>query len=177
MTYAQGHPVRAIGGRLALDFVNTADWDADGGITHEKITTLSDFAVWCEELGLGRASPPSSVKEILRFRTQLRSAFVDNMINKSRDKLSTSQRKLRQTIAASLPCAAPNSSLSIITMSALSILWDHREYSRIKLCPGSDCGWLFMDETKNARRKWCMMETCGNRAKASRHYERQKISA
>lgn len=60
----------------------------------------------------------------------------------------------------------------LIAASALSILADSRELERVKLCPGHDCGWLFLDETKNARRKWCLMEVCGNRAKSSRHYAR-----
>ena len=35
---------------------------------------------------------------------------------------------------------------------------------------------MFLDETKNARRKWCVMEVCGNRAKATRHYARKVAS-
>jgi predicted RNA-binding Zn ribbon-like protein len=31
-----------------------------------------------------------------------------------------------------------------------------------------------MDESKNARRRWCSMQSCGNRAKAHRHYLRSK---
>lgn len=43
----------------------------------------------------------------------------------------------------------------------------------IKECPGDDgCGWLFVDTSRNYRRRWCDMEGCGNRAKARRHYER-----
>jgi len=44
---------------------------------------------------------------------------------------------------------------------------------RIRECPGQDtCGWLFLDLSKNASRRWCDMRVCGNRAKARRHYER-----
>lgn len=31
-----------------------------------------------------------------------------------------------------------------------------------------DCGWLFLDSTRNASRRWCDMAACGNRAKAKR---------
>jgi predicted RNA-binding Zn ribbon-like protein len=34
------------------------------------------------------------------------------------------------------------------------------------------CGYLFIDQTKNNSRRWCSMESCGNRAKAKRHYSR-----
>ncbi len=44
---------------------------------------------------------------------------------------------------------------------------------RVKECPGNDgCGWLFVDTSRNHKRRWCDMEGCGNRAKARRHYER-----
>jgi predicted RNA-binding Zn ribbon-like protein len=36
------------------------------------------------------------------------------------------------------------------------------------------CGWLFIDVSKNHSRRWCSMESCGNRAKAQRHYGRKK---
>jgi predicted RNA-binding Zn ribbon-like protein len=33
------------------------------------------------------------------------------------------------------------------------------------------CGWLFLDTSRNHSRRWCSMESCGNRAKAMRHYQ------
>jgi predicted RNA-binding Zn ribbon-like protein len=36
------------------------------------------------------------------------------------------------------------------------------------------CGWLFYDTTRNHSRRWCSMESCGNRAKAQRHYHREQ---
>jgi predicted RNA-binding Zn ribbon-like protein len=36
------------------------------------------------------------------------------------------------------------------------------------------CGWLFIDTSKNHTRRWCSMESCGNRAKAQRHYGRKR---
>ena len=32
-------------------------------------------------------------------------------------------------------------------------------------CPGEGCGWVFLDETRGKRRRWCEMATCGNRAR------------
>ena len=37
------------------------------------------------------------------------------------------------------------------------------------------CGYLFLDLSKNHSRRWCSMESCGNRAKARRHYSRSKL--
>ncbi|WP_344746998.1 CGNR zinc finger domain-containing protein [Streptosporangium vulgare] len=35
-------------------------------------------------------------------------------------------------------------------------------------CPS--CYWLFLDTSKNGRRRWCSMTTCGSRDKARRYY-------
>jgi len=46
---------------------------------------------------------------------------------------------------------------------------------RVRMCgmaEEGECGWLFLDETKNGARRWCSMRDCGNRAKARRHYAR-----
>ena len=40
--------------------------------------------------------------------------------------------------------------------------------SRIRMCEGSPCGWLFIDTSKGGKRRWCSMDMCGNRAKAKR---------
>jgi predicted RNA-binding Zn ribbon-like protein len=34
------------------------------------------------------------------------------------------------------------------------------------------CGFLFIDTSRNHSRRWCSMESCGNRAKAQRHYQK-----
>jgi len=44
---------------------------------------------------------------------------------------------------------------------------------RVRKCARQDCSGLFYDTSKAGRRQWCRMETCGNRAKASRHYHRR----
>lgn len=38
------------------------------------------------------------------------------------------------------------------------------------------CGYLFIDTSRNHSRRWCSMDTCGNRAKASRNYHRKRKS-
>ena len=46
------------------------------------------------------------------------------------------------------------------------------ELEHLRMCASDDCAWLFIDRTKNHRRRWCDMKTCGNRVKARRHYQR-----
>jgi predicted RNA-binding Zn ribbon-like protein len=40
----------------------------------------------------------------------------------------------------------------------------------IRRCANEECLWLFIDQSKNGTRRWCDMNSCGNRAKARRHY-------
>lgn len=57
--------------------------------------------------------------------------------------------------------------LGPIALSAIELV-AHADRTRIKQCAGDHCGWLFLDSTKNNRRRWCEMEVCGNRAKQKR---------
>jgi predicted RNA-binding Zn ribbon-like protein len=44
----------------------------------------------------------------------------------------------------------------------------------VRRCANAECVWLFTDASKNATRRWCDMASCGNRAKARRHYLKVK---
>jgi predicted RNA-binding Zn ribbon-like protein len=46
--------------------------------------------------------------------------------------------------------------------------------NRLGICEAPTCGWLFVDTSRNHSRRWCVMEDCGNRAKARRHYKKRK---
>jgi predicted RNA-binding Zn ribbon-like protein len=48
------------------------------------------------------------------------------------------------------------------------------QLGRVRQCANPQCGWLFLDNSKSANRRWCSMSACGNRAKAHRYYLRQK---
>ena len=47
---------------------------------------------------------------------------------------------------------------------------------RLKECPGGEgpCSWLFVDQTKNASRRWCRMRSCGNIAKSRRQTQTRR---
>jgi predicted RNA-binding Zn ribbon-like protein len=39
---------------------------------------------------------------------------------------------------------------------------------KLKACAAPNCDWLFVDLSKNGRRRWCQMNVCGSREKARR---------
>ncbi|HEX5438245.1 MAG TPA: ABATE domain-containing protein, partial [Gemmatimonadaceae bacterium] len=45
---------------------------------------------------------------------------------------------------------------------------------RLRQCANADCGWLFLDTTRNWSRRWCSMADCGSRDKARRYYQRKR---
>ena len=59
--------------------------------------------------------------------------------------------------------------------SAARLLTDEKLRSGIRQCADDrGCGVLFLDRTRNHSRRWCSMKSCGNRAKAQRHYLRRQ---
>lgn len=42
------------------------------------------------------------------------------------------------------------------------------EAARIRMCDGDDCGWVYVDRSRNGLRRWCDMATCGTREKTRR---------
>jgi predicted RNA-binding Zn ribbon-like protein len=71
-----------------------------------------------------------------------------------------------------LPAGAGVDALLLpVLASALELL---QHPTRIRQCGGENCGWLFVDTTKNASRKWCSMDPCGNRDKMRRYRARKR---
>jgi len=74
--------------------------------------------------------------------------------------------------------AAPNAldqMLWPVAYSAADLLARPDLLARVGECADDrGCGYLFLDMTKNRSRRWCDMKDCGNRAKARRHYRKQR---
>jgi predicted RNA-binding Zn ribbon-like protein len=45
---------------------------------------------------------------------------------------------------------------------------------RLRVCENPTCRWAFFDSSPTGRRRWCEMQSCGNRAKAARHRARRR---
>ena len=48
------------------------------------------------------------------------------------------------------------------------------ERERVQSCGDPECGWFFLDTSRNHSRRWCNMQSCGNRNKVRRFYRRQR---
>jgi predicted RNA-binding Zn ribbon-like protein len=63
-----------------------------------------------------------------------------------------------------------------VTRAAAELLLG-AEMDDVRQCASETCSWLFVDRSKNHRRRWCDMKVCGNRDKARKYYQRQHPSS
>jgi predicted RNA-binding Zn ribbon-like protein len=42
------------------------------------------------------------------------------------------------------------------------------EIGNVRICDGDDCGWMYVDRSRNGLRRWCSMRSCGTREKTRR---------
>jgi predicted RNA-binding Zn ribbon-like protein len=63
-----------------------------------------------------------------------------------------------------------NPALAAIAREAIELLTTPERLKRLRRCASPVCSMLFLAE--NPRRQWCAANTCGNRARVARHYER-----
>jgi predicted RNA-binding Zn ribbon-like protein len=62
----------------------------------------------------------------------------------------------------------PASVLGLVAETGLQLVCDC-DLSLVRECESPDCVLAFYDTTKNHKRRWCSMEVCGNRHKATLH--------
>lgn len=72
----------------------------------------------------------------------------------------------------SLRPTAPDLLAPVLWSAGDALVSDVRH--RVRRCANQQCLWLFVDASKGGTRRWCAMASCGNRAKAHRHYVRTR---
>lgn len=92
-----------------------------------------------------------------------------------------SRSRLRAGVAVPVAWSVPAPASDVPTLLA-PVLWSAADLLAapkrrpIRQCANPKCRWLFVDESKGGTRQWCFMSSCGNRAKAHRHYHRKKAA-
>lgn len=191
-----------IGGDLALDFVNTVGGLREPGNASEYLPTYSDLLRWsahaeliseprAAELAQYAAAHPTRANAVWREALELREALyrlfvahahgkepprADLALLNERIAAGASRRRLIRTENSyhwdwKASAHDLDGMLWQLTTAAADLLTSPR-LALVRQCGGEDCTWLFVDTSKNHRRRWCDMRDCGNRAKARRHYER-----
>ncbi len=172
-------PHRFSGGALALDIANSVILRGDAARSTDRFAVpaqLADFAAaagrYCGESELPLPLLPVPLENVARFlalREAVDACFRDRAAGGSDPLLLAN---LLEAIAGNLRHAAsPRALDAAAARSALRLTGECLDGGgRLKVC--ANCGWLFLDRSRNRSRIWCDMTVCGNRAKASRHYRK-----
>jgi predicted RNA-binding Zn ribbon-like protein len=194
-------------GRLCLDFVNTLGDRPEDEPKEENLRRYDDLVAWGEAAGLVSEDEVAELlREAARHPGDAHAAFAGAIAFREAmyrlfsaiaaraeppaDDLAAVNRAIAEAMAHGglVPAhghfhwqwqsaaSAPDGMLWPVAWSAAELLTSE-ELHRVHECAGLDCSWLFMDMSKNGSRRWCSMETCGNRAKARRHRARQQVTA
>jgi predicted RNA-binding Zn ribbon-like protein len=181
-----------VGGHLALDFCNTAG-EHLAERPDELLLDWESSLRWATQVGL---VGPESYFELLRHPeplaeiVQLREAIYrvglavagarriskrDVDFIRDRADALRPEVEFRDNVGRWRPAQSHASEqlCAVLGAEALSLFCSPK-VARIGVCDGGDCGWLFLDESRGKRRRWCDMNDCGSRAKARRFYEKHK---
>jgi predicted RNA-binding Zn ribbon-like protein len=144
------------------------DWLAVSGLAVDSCTAAQlDLARELREsihavataAALQDALPASAVQVINDHSAQGRAAAVLTPEGKRRWQLGSDSRV--------------EDALSVIAADAISIIAGERD-GRLALCAAPTCQAAFFDTSQSRTRKWCDMNTCGNRQKKARFIANQR---
>jgi len=186
-----------VGGALCLDFANTQG-GRDKARDLERLGSYQSVLDWARAAdaisdsegvylrAVAETAPDAtrrSLDQLRRFRECLYRAF--SALAAEQAPAADDEDAVRHAIAAAVTAArlkpregscdwsveAEKNGLSTlahrIALNAQRLLLSS-DMAFVKEC--ERCSWLFVDRSKNKRRRWCKAETCGNRTRASRHY-------
>ncbi len=190
------------GKSLALDFANT--WEDRSSAATDKLGGYPDVLSFATEAGIvdraqaetlaARARDrPTAAKKAMAAAVALREAVY--RVFSRRAAGSSAEAQDLERLSATVARAATRLTLeprgggfawrwrgleSSLEAPLAPIAWSATELltsgdlGRLRECDGARCNWLFLDSSRNRSRRWCSMGSCGNRAKARRHYRRRR---
>jgi predicted RNA-binding Zn ribbon-like protein len=199
-------PFELTGGSVCLDFVNTVD-NRPTLRRQDLLQNFADLLRWSRQSGIlmpqqalrlsQRAQQHPREASVALIQTKafrealfrIFSAIADQQAPPRPD-LAVLNGTIRK-IARRVQLAAGRNGLTwewtgaedsfdrilwLIARSAADLLTSD-ERSQIRACAAEECDWLFVDHSRNRKRRWCDMKTCGNRDKVRRFYARRRATA
>ncbi len=176
---------------LCLEFANTRYWRGQDAPT-ETLNAPEDLAAWTVANGGPKLAKPPARREFehaLELRELVHRLFDAHAQGKApatRDVESLnsalSEAPARTTLKRERGGYAWDVDMRSGTALALlaPVLWTAGDLlagaklDRVRRCANPECGWLFLDDSRAGKRRWCSMQSCGNRAKARRHYHKSR---
>jgi len=195
-------PFKYVGGDPAIDLVNTVDWTRHGlkderlgdyqGLTRwaeGSGVVAPQLAAKLRRKAAGSPNEASTVyRAALRARETIRRLLVELAEGSASAAAVADFNRILAPVLQHLRVrplgSAPHlqlgwddeenrleSVLWPVLWSAASLI-SSPEAFRIRVCGGEDCGWMYVDRSRNGLRRWCQMESCGTREKTRRRRRR-----
>jgi len=198
-------PFEWVGGSPALDFTNTVSWTIPER-TNERLRSYADVVRWTGAAGLADPSEVRALSRrasarpreadrlfghALRLREALHDVFAARAAGSEPD--GAAANRLNRYLGRALERLRVDAQESgiwswgwsareeferplwRIAWSAAQLLTSG-ELRLLKQCAAEQCGWVFLDRSRNHARRWCDMRVCGNNEKARRFYRRKRGS-
>jgi predicted RNA-binding Zn ribbon-like protein len=200
LRFDDGGWAEAIGNHPALDLVNTVAWRLDPARTVDRLPNGIAVVTWAAFVGLlddGQAARLTSElkndpradrlmgAQVRLGRERLHRVLQPMAVGEEPDGpdmaalhrgLLRALGRAQATTVMPLEWSTGLHSVSDLTDELALATWrllQREDRRRLRQCQDDDCGWLFLDRTKNGSRVWCSSADCGNRTRARRHYERR----
>jgi predicted RNA-binding Zn ribbon-like protein len=169
---------------LAVDLANTLWRSPDG--EHDLLETAAGLCEWLAERDLS-VRPTEKMSPEKMSAEKVRAALVHtrSVLREVFEGEPGAEERLNAILARGLVIRSLERGLvrqrPVLTDEAWELAWlAADDYLRlresgadsIRQCEHPSCVLYFYDTT--GRRRWCSMAGCGNRAKAQRHYARQR---
>lgn len=194
------------GGVMCLDFVNTLD-DRPSGEPKELLPRYSNLVRFAEEVGAITSSEANQLIERSPFAQEDTQRALHDAIEMREAMYAVFWAVVTRKPVPAAPLAMLNryvqnaSQWAVLVPGKKHFEWRHQSsipfyyaplwpiarsaaellasdrLANVRACSSPTCQWLFLDASKNHRRRWCDMKLCGNRAKVQRFYKRQKKQA
>jgi predicted RNA-binding Zn ribbon-like protein len=188
--------VQAPSEELCLSFANTRYWRGSEPTATEQLPTAKELGEWLAAnaaMPVRKGGKGNALDALFDRAIALREAIyrIFLAIGEGRSP-QTADLEIFNLALADTPrrlgisargggyawiVAAPDPSLGAVLAPVIwsaADLMTHAVDRRIRRCANDKCQWVFVDRSKGGTRRWCDMNSCGNRAKAHRHYARSK---
>ena len=192
---------KLIGGALCLDFTNTVGWRGRT-TQEELLNNYEDLLLWAKYVNILNereydtllqiaSKSPVQKEDVYRRAITLRESIYlifsttsqkkvprindIDVLNKelsiAHNHLILSYTEQGYLLELQSDEMELDQMLWFVAKSASELLVSDN-LNRVRKCKSEECGWLFLDLSRNRSRRWCDMKDCGNRMKARRFYER-----
>ncbi len=195
--------LQLVGGALSVDFVNTVG-NRKGESANEHLSDYTDLVAWSRNAGIlssraaQRLLEEAASREKEAARAYRRALALREGLYRIFFASAAGLKPQPADLAALNVILAEAMSHARLAPAEQGYAWDWSDkenglemmlypiarsaadmltsghLARLRECQDDECGWLFVDTSKNHSRRWCSMEDCGNRAKARRHYRRAR---